>query len=72
MPSGRSSGKISPVVLAALAALVIALLIFFRNDLLYSCSEVRVGDTTLIRHCTNRFTGTEWTLTPFGEWTIRR
>ncbi len=67
-----SCGKVHPAVAAVLAVVLLALLIIFRNELFYACSEVRVGGTTLVRSCTNRLTGTQWTVTPFGEWTIRR
>ncbi len=65
-------GTVHPAVVAVLAVVLLALLIVFRNELFYSCSEVRVGGTTLVRTCTNRLTGTQYTVTPFGEWTIRR
>ncbi len=65
-------GKVRPAVVVALAVVLLALLIVFRNELFSSCSEVRVGGTTLVRACTNRLTGTQYTVTPFGEWTIRK
>ncbi len=65
-------GTVHPAVVVVLAVVLLALLIVFRDELFYSCSEVRVGGTTLVRTCTNRLTGTQYTVTPFGEWTIRR
>ncbi len=65
-------GKVHPAVLAAVVVVLLGILFVFREELLYSCSEVRVGSTTLIRQCTNRLTGSQWAVTPFGEWTIRR
>ncbi len=65
-------GKVRPAVVVVVAVVLLGVLLVFRDELFYSCSEVRVGGTTLVRACTHRLTGTQWTVTPFGEWTIRK
>jgi hypothetical protein len=52
-------GKGHPAAIAALAVVLPGALLVSRNELPYSCSEVRVGGTTLVRTCTNRLTGTQ-------------